>query len=419
MLQVIHAGLMAAYIFLPPAFAVVFIVRSLRRGRASRIWPRLTVAVATALLLGVCASIIYDLWLGGIVGPGQMLLTSYWAAGLICILKLLDVALDAFTRVCFSAIRVWSALERQSAAQVIRVMLLFFIGLPYMIAAAATYRPKAELNPKSFSSWSDLGASEISFRSDDGLELAGFWTPAPARPPGGGHGTRWGRQTLIICPGARGGRAAYLQMANSFLDRGYNVLSFDFRAQGQSGGQIVSFGANEKRDVLAAVRWVRGSYPLAARRIVAIGVDTGGAALLAAAADPSPEGRAIEAMAVFGCFDRFTKLAASAAQISFPPPLGWLIVPVAVPLASLQSGADLLAFSPADLTEQIAPRPILFIHGEHDPVISFERGRALYEAASAPKDFIWLDDLTDDQAVNEPSVVNRARHFLDVAVPML
>jgi hypothetical protein len=52
-------------------------------------------------------------------------------------------------------------------------------------------------------------------------------------------------------------------------------------------------------------------------------------------------------------------------------------------------------------------------------VIAFERGVSLYDAASAPKAHIWLDDSTDDEAINDPSVVNRVRHFLNTAVPML
>jgi len=408
---------MFAYLVLPPAMILAIFALPRRIGYSARVWPSITVAIASALLLGVAASIIYDLWLGGIIPLSQMLLTCYWAAGLICILKMLDIILDALARFAFRAIGSWTPHERQSAAQVIRVILLFIIGLPYMIASAATYRPKTAL--RNATPWYDLGAISISFDATDGLQLAGFWTPAPTLENVRGLGPRWGHQTVIVCPGSRGGRAAYLELASVFLDHGYNVLTFDSRAQGDSDGQIVSFGDHERRDVLGAVRWLRKSYPQAARRIVAVGIDTGGAALIEAAADPSIDGRAIDALAVFGGYDSFKNLAASAAGVSFPPPLQWLIVPVGVPLACLQTGADLWNFSPARDVAEIAPRPILFIHGAHDPIIALERGRALNDAASAPKAHIWLDDLTDDQAVNDPQIVNRTRHFLDVAIPLL
>jgi pimeloyl-ACP methyl ester carboxylesterase len=286
-----------------------------------------------------------------------------------------------------------------------------------MIVAAATYRPKGlERNE---TDWLNAGAVSVTFESTDGLKISGFWTNPPSPTSSDIPNPRWGRQTLIICPGARGGRTSYQTLADAFLADGYNVLTFDFRGNGLSGGEIVSFGDHERRDVLGAVKWLRENQPSASRRIVAVGIDTGAAALIAAAADRSDEGRAVNALAVFGCYDRFTDLAASAAAISFPPPLQWLIVPVALPLGCVQTGADLWHFAPADLVCDVAPRPILFIHGRRDPVIAFERGVSLYDAASVPKAHIWLDDSTDDEAINDPSVVNRVRHFLNTAVPML
>ena len=85
-----------------------------------------------------------------------MLLTCYWAAGLICILKLLDLVLDALTHAAFKPFRAWPRARRQNAAQFSRVILLFSIGLPYMIVAAATYRPRT--NRTNIAQWLDLGA---------------------------------------------------------------------------------------------------------------------------------------------------------------------------------------------------------------------------------------------------------------------
>jgi len=294
---------------------------------------------------------------------------------------------------------------------------LFIIGLPYVIVAAATYRPNTI--QKNESAWFDAGATRVSFESTDGLLIAGFWTAVPAPSLGDIPNPHWGRKTLVICPGSRGGKSSYLPLASRFLDDGYNVFTFDFRGHGQSGGQIVTFGDHERRDVLGAVRWLRQNHPMESRHIVAIGVDTGAAALLAAAADPSNDGRAIDALAVFGCYDRFDQFAADAARVSFPPPLQWLIVPVAVPLACVQTGADLRDFSPAIDAAAVSPRPILFVHGQRDSVIIFDRVQNLYDAANAPKSYLWLEDLTDDQAIDDRRVADRALHFLNTAVPML
>ncbi|HEY1921155.1 MAG TPA: hypothetical protein VGG44_00200, partial [Tepidisphaeraceae bacterium] len=64
-------------------------------------------------------------------------------------------------------------------------------------------------------------------------------------------------------------------------------------------------------------------------------------------------------------------------------------------------------------------RPILFILGRRDPVIDYNRGRSLFDSASAPKSFLGLDNMSDEQAVSDPAVVSRTLRFLDTAVPML
>jgi pimeloyl-ACP methyl ester carboxylesterase len=420
MLQFSHILLMTAYFLLPPVMLLWMFASAGRRGvPAARVWPSATVAIAGSMMLGIAASIIYDLWLDGIIPPIQTLMLCYWAAGLICILKLLDLLFERVGKLVFAAGRgSWKRRERRSAAQVVRVILLFFVGLPYMIVAAATYRPKAM--QRNESPWFDVGAVAVSFESTDGVRLAGLWTAAPA--PDGFTTPRWGRETVILCPGARGGKGSYLSMATQFLQRGYNVLSFDFRGQGESDGQIDSFGDRERWDVLGAVRWLRANHPEAGRRIVGVGVDTGGAALLAAAVDPSSEGRALDALAVYGCYDRFSTLAASAMSFSFRQPLQYPFVPVAMGLVCVQTGCDLCDFSPARDAAAVAPRPIIFIQCRDDPVISFESGRDLYNAASAPKSYLWLDRATaqtDEQAADDSAVANRVRRFLDTATPMI
>jgi fermentation-respiration switch protein FrsA (DUF1100 family) len=258
----------------------------------------------------------------------------------------------------------------------------------------------------------------VSFESTDGLVLSGLWTPAGPAPLQSIPNSRWGRQTLLICPGSRGGRDSYLILAKQFLDAGYNVLSFDFRGHGESDGHIISFGDRERCDVLGAVRWLGDIKAQESGRIVAVGVDTGAAALLGAAADPK-DGRAIAALAVFGCYDRFDDLAATAADLFFLPPLSWMVLHIGVPLACVQTDADLRDFSPAQATLAVAPRPILFVQSREDRFIGFDRGVDLYETASAPKSHLWLDHQTDDEAVDDPTVAGQTLEFLDTAVPML
>jgi len=85
-----------------------------------------------------------------------------------------------------------------------------------------------------------------------------------------------GHQTVIVCPGSRGGRAALSGAGQRISRSGYNVLTFDSRAQGDSDGQIVSFGDSTNAGMCLArfagfakaIRRRRGgSWPLALIRV--------------------------------------------------------------------------------------------------------------------------------------------------------
>ena len=176
-------------------------------------------------------------------------------------------------------------------------------------------------------------------------------------------------------------------LAQKFLDHGYNVLSFDFRATrperrpdhllrrsraaGRAWRRTLAprfTAAGQPAHRRDRHRYRRRRAPRRSRR-------------------PIVRGPRLGALAVFGCYDRFDDLAASAAQMYHQPVLQWLVVQIGIPLACIQTGADLYDFSPADAAARVAPRPILFVHGRRDMLIDFDRGRSLYEAASAPKVF--------------------------------
>ena len=63
-------------------------------------------------------------------------------------------------------------------------------------------------------------------------------------------------------------------------------------------------------------------------------------------------------------------------------PLAWLIVG----MTSLRLGANLFHYEPIRWVGKISPRPILFIHGDHDQYLpDFDQ---LYAAARQPKE-LW------------------------------
>jgi uncharacterized protein len=206
-------------------------------------------------------------------------------------------------------------------------------------------------------------------------------------------------------------------LSSPLVPAGYNVLIFDFRAHGSSGGQLASFGDLERHDVLGAVRWVRANRPEQAQEIFGVGASMGAAALLAAAAEPSADGRAIAAVAVYGTYDDLADMAGTVAQ-RFPPPVNWLVRHVGMPMASLQTGTNLADFSPARCAQQIWPRPILVIHGVQDEIIDFEHGQRLFNAASPPRSRIWVQQGSHNSIVDDQQTADDVRRFFNEARAM-
>jgi fermentation-respiration switch protein FrsA (DUF1100 family) len=396
MIHLAHLLIVAVYLACP-VVAVVHAVRARRWNGRPLARRRVRRGIVGGVIVGMLVCVAYAAAAHAPVRPGQLAITAYLATSFILLLGWLDRGLWLATQATFRlypgrpAGRALGA--RVAGALLMRAALVGGVGIPYVLAVALTYRPKESptTDPGKLYGWA---FDRVTFPAAvDDTRIAGWWIPAP-----GGTSDH----TLLLCPGATGGPAAVLPLvrgrattpgdppAPGLRDDGYNVLTFDFRGQGDSGGQLVSYGDLERRDVLGAVRWLQRVHPDAARHIVGLGVSTGAAALLAAAADPSPAGQSIDAVAVFAPFDRLDRIVASTVAPVAPPPLGWLTTHVALPLAGLQVGSRLDAFSPADAAANLWPRPVLVIHGMADELVPFAQGQAVYDAASEPKESLFI-----------------------------
>jgi fermentation-respiration switch protein FrsA (DUF1100 family) len=300
----------------------------------------------------------------------------------------------------------------------IRAALLIIVGLPYVMATVMTYRARVA-PPDDPQKQLGYPFERINFRTSDGMKIAGWWIPAVEnRRRGARRSGDFGQSTVIVCHGLASNKSNQLILSRGFVPHGLNVLIFDFRAHGESDGQLSSFGDLERRDVLAAVKWVRENHPRQSQHVYGVGASMGAAALIAAAADASPEGQAIEAVAVYGTYDSLQNEFESVARDRFVTPLRWLLERFAMPMASAQLGTDLSAFSPADLAGKLWPRPILVIHGVRDQIIDFERGRALFDAASQPKQRLWIDGADHNAIINDEDAATRVREFFRSAEPL-
>jgi uncharacterized protein len=174
--------------------------------------------------------------------------------------------------------RVW--LKRVAVTAVLGFVLFALGWVPYFLAGMATTRrfqfPDKEnggLTPATF----QLASEDVAFRSADGVELRGWWVPAPSA-----------KGTVVMVHGLNRSRIEMVRRAPFVHGAGWNALLLDLRHHGASGGQTTTFGAKEKEDVEAAVRLARDRCP---GPVVLWGVSLGGASVVfAAAEDPAVAG---------------------------------------------------------------------------------------------------------------------------------
>jgi fermentation-respiration switch protein FrsA (DUF1100 family) len=376
-----------------------------RRGPLRRF--RVTVIGGTGVGIVIC--VVYAAALGARLIFSQVLLTAYLATSMMLLLQCADHLLWHCTRWMFrlgseTGSEWWYTL-RSLGGLVVRLAVILGLGVPYMLAVVVTYRPKVQsmTDPETLYNWK---FARVDFPATDGTHIAGWWIPAI-----GGESKR----TVLLCPGPNADKSAQLFMVKKLVPDGYNVLVFDFRGHGDSGGQLCSFGDLERYDVLGAMRWLRKNHTQAASQVDGLGVNTGAAALLAAAADPSLEGQNIDAIAIYSTFDRLDHEVDSLASMYVPPPMKWVVTHLGLAMAGYQVGADLKSFSPAAEINAIWPRPVLVIHGMDDQIVPLEQGESLYDAAMQPKMNYWIERCGHAGAIKNTAAARLVRKCFDQA----
>jgi len=227
-------------------------------------------------------------------------------------------------------------------------------------------RPKT-VGLKFFTPW-ELGIpyEDVEFMTSDGLKLSGWWLEAPGAT-----------RTVVALTGHYGGRSDALGISAALWRKGMNVLLFDFRGRGTSDPHINTLGYCETLDALAATAFARRMAPGSA--VGLIGFSMGGAVAIMAAARDHTIG-AVVADSPFASqrqvlrrhFSKRTRLPA------FP----------FLPLTALFLPYDMDAVEPIQEVASIAPRALMLIHGELDPITDPRDSDALFAAAGQPKE-MW------------------------------
>lgn len=205
----------------------------------------------------------------------------------------------------------------------------------------------------------DIGLTyeDVHIATSDGERLHGWYVPAAAA-----------RGVLLFFHGNAGNISHRLESIAIFNRLGLDVLIVDYRGYGQSTGKPGEKGTY--RDAQAAWAYLLEERGLAPGRTVVFGRSLGGA-VGAWLASQLPGDEAPAAVIIESSFSSGADMARRLYPIFPARLLTRLEYPVVEYVARLRS-------------------PVLVVHSRDDEIIPFPMGRAIYEAAPAPKSFLEL-----------------------------
>ena len=274
--------------------------------------------------------------------------------------------------------------ERRLALRyaLISVLVLALVGLPlgyFMLRRfekSITFHPTRE--PWGGSWKLPQGAEDVWFEVAGGTRLHGWFVRAARQPAAA---------TVVYMHG-NGGNVSYLDwMGEDLAARGFDVLLFDYRGYGRSGGEV-SDERGIYADADAAYDYVTKARGAPAERVVLYGQSLGTAAAVDVAARKPCGALVLES--------GFSSAGDMAATI-----LPWL------PRAAhrfVRNRFDSVGKLPA------VRCPVLVAHGDRDEMIPVEQGRKLFDAAPEPKRLV----IVRGAGHNDLSVVGGVPYMNDV-----
>lgn len=207
-----------------------------------------------------------------------------------------------------------------------------------------------------------LKFESVDFKSADGTPLHGWFIPAKNKS------AQSAKATVVFSHGNAGSIGHHLGFCAWLAEADYNVIIYDYRGFGKSGGNVDRRGMID--DVKAAFAYARKRSDIDSSRLVSYGHSLGGAQSVTALGEAPVKG--LRAIVIDGAFASYQVMARVVAG---------------------QLGASLVTdeLAPKDFVRKLAPIPLLVVHGLHDEVVPISQGRQLFEAAGQPKTFFEVE----------------------------
>ena len=208
---------------------------------------------------------------------------------------------------------------------------------------------------------------DVDFVTSDGIHLHGWYFKSRVRPA---------KATVLLFHGNAQNITTHFFSLYWALEEGLDYFIFDYRGYGQSEGKPSPEGT--VIDGHAAVNWIK-AHKDPATKLVIFGQSLGGAIAMRVACElPAADYDKLVVDSTFLSYRKVAQKVLAKSWITWPFQwIGWLVM------------ND--SYSAKDCIQNVAPHPLLVIHGVDDQVVPFALGEKIYEVANPPKEFWQIE----------------------------
>lgn len=246
----------------------------------------------------------------------------------------------------------------------------------------------------------------VSIPSEMGYNLFAYWIPFEGS-----------KRTVILVHGITSNIFGALKYYELYRNMGFNVLTYDHRNHGRSGGTETTLGFHEKKDLETCIQWVKdkvGQESLVGTHGESMGAGT---VIQHAATYPTLN------FVVADCpFADLTRELMEVSKREHPIPM-WMALPVASLMSKLRGNGWYKEASPIRMIDRIEI-PLMIIHGAEDTYITPDHAQDLYDAKTKGlKGLYFAQNADHAQSIikDRDNYIAEVRGFLEEAgvVPTL
>ncbi len=246
--------------------------------------------------------------------------------------------------------------------------ILLYVGVSFISVHNFLSPKRAKID---FPDTLNLVHKDIEFKTSDNINIKGWFFPSDSV-----NSTK----AIILCHGWTANRYETLPRVKFLLKAGYNVLTYDARACGESGGDLISLGYYEANDLLAAIDYLKSK---GIKKIAADGISQGGATIVFA----SEKSKDLQCIIIESCFDELRNAVNNrfSSMLHIPGAIGSALM---IPIAKDKLGVSVDEIAPIKVIGKI-DISVFVMSGEADTRTTKEETKKLFNAVNDTKQ-LWL-----------------------------